>query len=243
MPRVGRKLAGDERRSAAGAVLHYPHQIAPLTGGEALRTQVVEDQEIGLDQRAEQLGKAAVAVGELDRKTGAAGGVVDGVAVRQGLLGERAGQPRLADLRPGDEQIAALGDPAAGGKPPEQRLVEAARRAQVDVLDRCLAMTQLGAASRLWKRLALRLAASRSSSSASHPGWVRRRPVLSLELKKGVGHAVELYALSWSMVDGSASHVFSSVEVTGATHVVEGYRRPVRGGGGGRDRGRSSGSR
>ena len=73
--------------------------------------------------------------------------VVDGVAVAAGLLRKRAGQPRLADAAwAGDEQIAVLGDPAAGGELLEQRLVEPARRAVVDVLDRGLAVTQPGGA-------------------------------------------------------------------------------------------------
>ncbi len=42
--------------------------------------------------------------------------------------------------RPGDEQIAVLDDPAAGGELLEQSFVEPARRTVVDVFDRCLAM-------------------------------------------------------------------------------------------------------
>jgi hypothetical protein len=61
---------------------------------------------------------------------------VDGVAVATGLLRQRTGQPRLAHAgRPGDQQAAMLGDPAAGGQLLEQRFVEPAGRAVVDVLD------------------------------------------------------------------------------------------------------------
>jgi len=74
-------------------------------------------------------------------------GVVDGVAVTAGFLRQRARQPRLADAaRPGDQQVAVLGDPPSGGELLEQRLVEPARGAVVDVLDRRLAVTQPGAA-------------------------------------------------------------------------------------------------
>ena len=79
-----------------------------------------------------------------------------------------------------------------------------------------------------------RLAASRSSSSASHSAGARfARQVLRLQLDEGLGHAVELQgseAGRWS--DVSASIVFSSMEVAGATDVRVDYRRPVRGGGG-----------
>jgi hypothetical protein len=74
-------------------------------------------------------------------------GVMHGEAVAAGLLPQRAGQPRLADpARAGDEQIAMFGDPAAGGELLEQRLVELARRAVVDILDRRLAVPQPGGA-------------------------------------------------------------------------------------------------
>jgi len=73
------------------------------------------------------------------------------IAVAAGLLGERAAEPRLADPAwPGDEQAAVLGDPAAGGEALEQRLVEAALRAVVDVLD-------AGLRSRLFFRIELTL--------------------------------------------------------------------------------------
>ena len=49
---------------------------------------------------------------------------------------ERAGEPAFAQTGcPGDEQIAALGDPVAGGELEEQRAVEPTRRLIVDVLD------------------------------------------------------------------------------------------------------------
>ena len=95
-----------------------------------------------------------------------------------------------------------LGNPAAGGELLEQRLVEPARRAVVDVLDRRLAVAQLRAAQPALERAWCRdCAASRSSSSASHSAW-REIPgsVLRLQLDEGVGHAVELQRSQ--LVDG-----------------------------------------
>lgn len=55
-------MAGDERRAAAIAVLDDFHQIAPLVGDKPVRAPVIEDQQIGLDQGAEQAGEATVTV-------------------------------------------------------------------------------------------------------------------------------------------------------------------------------------
>ena len=92
VPRVDRQLAGDQRRAGAVAVLDDLHEIAPLVGDEAVRAPVVEDQQIGLGQRAEQTREAAVAVGELQIGEQARhASVMHRVAVPAGFLGERAG--------------------------------------------------------------------------------------------------------------------------------------------------------
>jgi hypothetical protein len=52
------------------------------------------------------------------------------------LVAERASKPALAQAaRPGQEQIAAFGNPVAGGELEEERAVEPARALIVDVLD------------------------------------------------------------------------------------------------------------
>src|SRR5262249_61936467 len=69
--------------------------------------------------------------------------VICAVALAAGPLGQGAGQPGLAQAAlPANEQIALLGDPAAGGELLEERFVELALRAGVDVLDRGLAVAQ-----------------------------------------------------------------------------------------------------
>ena len=47
------------------AILDDFHEIAALAGGEAIGSPIVEDEEIDLDQHAEQAREAAVAVGEI----------------------------------------------------------------------------------------------------------------------------------------------------------------------------------
>jgi hypothetical protein len=59
-----------------------------------------------------------------------------GVTISAGFLRQRARQPRFADAAgPGDQKIAVLGNPTAGGELLEQGFVEPARRAVVDILD------------------------------------------------------------------------------------------------------------
>ena len=103
-----------------------------------------------------------------------------------------------------------LGDPAAGGELLEQRLVEPARRAVVDVLDRRLAVAQPGARSRLWKRWVVRLRRL-AIEQQRQPFGVREilGRVLRLQLDEGVGHAVELERSQ--LVDGwMCQHCVSS---------------------------------
>jgi hypothetical protein len=110
------------------AILDDFHEIATLTGREAIGAPVIEYEEIDLDQHPEQPLEAAVAVGDIKICEQARhAGVVDGGAVAASLLRQRTGQPRLAHAAwTGDQQAAMLGDPAAGGQLLEQRLVEPA---------------------------------------------------------------------------------------------------------------------
>jgi hypothetical protein len=73
-------------------ILDDLHQIAALAGGEAIRSPIVEDEEIDPDQHAEQPRKAAVAVGEIEISEQARHTrVVNRVAVAASLLRQGAG--------------------------------------------------------------------------------------------------------------------------------------------------------
>jgi len=48
------------------AVLDDLHEVVTLAGGEAVRTEVVEDQQIDLGQHSEEAREAAIPVGELE---------------------------------------------------------------------------------------------------------------------------------------------------------------------------------
>src|SRR5215468_2716263 len=120
--------------------------------------------------------------------------VIRAVALAAGPLGQGAGQPGLAQAElPANEQIALLGDPAAGGELLEERFVELALCAVVDVLDRGLAVAQ---ASRTQADLRAFGGAigDLPIKQDREPFGVGEIPgaILLLELKEGVGHAVEL---------------------------------------------------
>ena len=151
------------------------HEIAPLAGGEVIGAPIIEDEEIDLDQHPEQPREPTVAVREFEIGEQARhAGVVDGVAVAAGLLRQRTGQPRLAHAaRPGDQQAAALGNPAAGRQLLEQRLVEPTRRSEVDVLDGGLAVTQAGGAQSGLEALGVAAGRFAVEHSASHSACAR----------------------------------------------------------------------
>jgi len=73
--------------------------------------------------------------GEIGEEPGHAG-VENGEVLPARLVAEGASKPTFAQAaRPGQEQIAALGDPVASGELEKERAVEPARTLIVDVLD------------------------------------------------------------------------------------------------------------
>src|SRR5262245_34958199 len=88
--------------------------------------------------------EAAVAVRELELCEEARHACVIGaVALAAGPLSKGAGQPGFAESAlPANEKITLLGDPSAGRELLEERFIELALGAIVDVLDRSLAIAQ-----------------------------------------------------------------------------------------------------
>src|SRR5262245_41542594 len=121
-------------------------------------------------------------------------GVVDGIAVATGLVGERARQPRLADASlADDEEITALGDPSAGGELLEQSLVELTLRSIVDVLDTGLGVAQARCAQTDLQALGVAIGHLAVDEQAEPLGVCEiLGSVLLLQLDEGIGHAVEL---------------------------------------------------
>ena len=146
VPGADRELAGDQGRSVGVAVLEDLQQVATLIWAEAVRSPVVEDQEVGSSEGAEEAGKAAVAAAKLEFGEQPWQTLVeDGAVLSAGHLAEGAGEPAFADTaRSDDNQVALLGDPYAGGELRKQGPVEASGGAVVDILDGGLAVAQLG---------------------------------------------------------------------------------------------------
>ena len=137
-------------------------------------------------ERAQEAGIAAVAAGEREIVEQPGDALIeDGAVVAAGLVAERAGEPALADAgRAADDQVLVRVDPVAGDELLEQRAVEAARRAIVDVLDDGL-LAQAGVPQPGVQPLVVASVASRSSSSASHSAMGRgRRPRRTLRSRR-----------------------------------------------------------
>ena len=145
VPAVDGNLAGDDERAPVVAVLDDFEEIARLVGRERFGSPIVEDEQFDARQGAQEPGVARIAMGDgqIGEEPGHAG-VENGDVFSASLVAERAGEPTFAQAgRPGHEQIAALGDPVAGGELEEQGAVEPARTLIVDVLD-AGGMTQAG---------------------------------------------------------------------------------------------------
>src|SRR5271166_4010643 len=137
MPAVYGNLAGDDERAFVVAILDDFEQIARLVGRERFGSPIIQDEQFDAREGPQEPGVARIAMGdgEIGEEPGGAG-VEDGHVFSTRLVAERASEPTLAQAaRPGQEQIAALGDPVASGELEEERAVEPARDLIVDVLD------------------------------------------------------------------------------------------------------------
>ena len=113
MPGVDRELAGDQGGAGVDAVIEDFEQICPILSRESREAPVIQHDERGFGRRFQELDVAAVAVRDpqlLDQSGNAP--VLDRSALPATLLGERAGEPRLAGAGgAGDEQILGSTQP------------------------------------------------------------------------------------------------------------------------------------
>src|SRR5262249_53200980 len=120
-------------------ILDDLHKIAPLAGVEAVRTEVVQNEQIDPGQHAQEACEAAISMGELQLcEEARRARVVRPVALAAGPLGKGAGEAVFS----ANEKIAFFCDPAAGGELLEEGFVELTLCAVIDVLDRGLAIAQ-----------------------------------------------------------------------------------------------------
>ncbi len=98
VPGLDRELAGDEGGLAAMAVVEDLEQIAPGVVVEGHQSEVVDQDQIGSREVAQEFQITAVGSGDGQiLKQPGQSQVAGGVAVAAGLVGERAGDPGLAD--------------------------------------------------------------------------------------------------------------------------------------------------
>ncbi len=64
VPCGNRELAGDQDRASLVAVLDDFHEVPSLTGGQTIRTPVVQYEQVHFHEGSEQAWKASVAMGQ-----------------------------------------------------------------------------------------------------------------------------------------------------------------------------------
>lgn len=110
VPGVQWQLAGDDRRPGFVSIFDDFHEIAALRGGQPVRSPVVEDEQLGFGQTAEQTaeqpaerpGEASVAVREFQVVKEPRQTLVERRdPVPAGGLGQSAGQPSFGLYRRG----------------------------------------------------------------------------------------------------------------------------------------------
>ena len=106
-----------------------------MRSGKRRQAPVVQDQQVGLGITRHQFGEAAVAVGQAQFLQQAwQAQVAHAVAVAAGLVGQRAGEPGFAYAGwAADDQVQAVAQPLAAAQLQDQRLVQPARAAVIDV--------------------------------------------------------------------------------------------------------------
>ena len=103
------QLAGDDCRSCAVAIFDDLHQIAALASIQSVWPPVVEDEQIGFDEAAEDFGEPAVAVGEfqLSKKPGQTM-IKNRLSFAAGPLAKGTGKPSFTDTGRASDRLPAF---------------------------------------------------------------------------------------------------------------------------------------
>jgi hypothetical protein len=144
--------AGNDRRTTAVAVLEDFEEIMPRLFVERFETPIIQDQDLNMAQCALKPGVPAVAASE--RELGKQPGntlIQNGTIVSASFVAKGTCQPALSDARgPADSEIVVSADPVATEQLHEERTVEAAFAAIIDIFRGGL-MTKLGEPETRWK--------------------------------------------------------------------------------------------
>jgi len=106
-----------------------------LRCGKRHQAPVVQDQQVGLGITHHQFREAPIAVGQAQLFHQARQAqITHAITVAAGLVRQRAGEPGFAYAsRAADDQVQAVAQPLAATQLQDQRFVQAARAAVVDV--------------------------------------------------------------------------------------------------------------
>jgi hypothetical protein len=137
VPFVDWDLAGNDGRSAAVALFENLEEIVARSGIEGFEAPIIEDEQLHTAERPQDASVATIAAGEREIGEQFWNALIeDGAVVATGLVTECARQPTLADAGwAAQDQVVVGIDPADLGELVEQRAIEAAPGAVIDILD------------------------------------------------------------------------------------------------------------
>jgi hypothetical protein len=137
VPAVDRDLAGDDGGPAAIPFFEDLEEIAPGAGVEGLAPPIVEDEQLGTDEGAQEPSVATVAAGERQLAEELGHSLVeDRAVVAAGSVTQCRGQPTLTDAGwAGEDQIVVGVDPRSVDELLQPAAIETALGAIIDILD------------------------------------------------------------------------------------------------------------
>ncbi len=129
VPMLNGQLAGDDRGAAGRAVIDDFQQVCPRVRIHGCHAPVVKQQHVGFLEGIEPAREGAVGVPNAQLLAQARHALVVGaVAAPAGMLGQRAGQPRLArPSGPGDQHRVPGAHPLAQRQAHHRAALHAAR--------------------------------------------------------------------------------------------------------------------
>src|SRR5258708_5181370 len=191
VPFIDWNLAGKDGRAAAVAFFEDLVEIAACTAVERFETPIIEDEELGAIEASHDASMAAVAAGqrEISEELGDAL-IQNRTVVAAGLVTESTSKPTFADAgRPAQDQIVVRVDPFAGSEFMEQRAIEAAVNAVIDVFDDSI-MTQSGIAQPRGEAFVTAMGDLAIDQQTEPIGMSEGRAFTGgFEFSKGLGHA------------------------------------------------------
>ena len=119
------------------AVFEGLQQIAALWGGLNSEPPIIQDQHLDLGDSLEHAGMAPVALCDGQCLEEARDTMIgDGATVTAGFVAKRASDPAFAEAsRAGDQEVLVAADPASVDQMGQDGTINAARAAQIEVLN------------------------------------------------------------------------------------------------------------